>query len=247
MRLAEKAAIVTGSTRGIGRAIAEQLAAEGAKVAICGRKLADAEAVVHAIEQAGGVAAPYQCDVTSSGDVQRLVANVLKDFGRIDILVNNAGITRDTLLLRMSEEDWDLVMDVNVKGMYRFAKAVLRPMLKQRAGRIVNVASVVGLSGNAGQANYAAAKAAVVGFTKSLAREVAPRGITVNALAPGYIETDMTEALTSEQKTSLLATIPLGEIGRPGDIAHAVAFLASDEARYITGHTLVVDGGLVMH
>lgn len=247
MRLAEKAAIVTGSTRGLGRAIAEQLAVEGAKVAVCGRRLSDAEAVATAIESAGGTAVPYQCDVSSTDDVQRLVTGALEQFGRIDILVNNAGITRDTLLMRMSEDDWDQVMDVNAKGMFRFTKAVLRPMLKQRSGRIINVASVVGLSGNAGQCNYAAAKAAVVGFTKSLAREVASRGITVNAVAPGYIETDMTDALSDEQKASLLESIPLGEIGRPSDIAHAVAFLASDEARYITGHTLVVDGGLVMH
>lgn len=247
MRLAQKTAIVTGSTRGIGRAIAERLAALGASVAVCGRNGAQAEEVAAAIVAQGGSAHGFRCDVTSTDDVESLVQRVQEVFGSIDILVNNAGITRDSLLMRMREDDWDHVLDVNLKSIYRCTKAVLRPMLKRRSGRIINITSVVGISGNVGQANYAASKAAVIGFTKSLAREVASRGITVNAVAPGYIETDMTDALDETIKQNIISAIPIGEIGKPEDVAHAVAFLASDEARYITGHTLVVDGGLTMH
>lgn len=246
MRLATKTAIVTGGSRGIGRAIAFRLAELGAAVVLCGRSLQALEAVTSEIESRGGKALAVQCDVAIDADVQGLIDTTLGTFGRIDILVNNAGITRDTLLMRMSESDWDDVMDVNLKGLFRCTKAVLRPMLKQRAGRIINISSVVGLMGNAGQANYAAAKAAVLGFTKSTAREVAARGITVNSVAPGYIETDMTDGLDGDQKERLLAGIPLARMGQPEEIAHAVAFLASDEAGYITGQCLVVDGGLVM-
>ncbi len=246
MRLANKVAIVTGSTRGIGRAVAEHLAKEGAHVAVCGRDGEKAIQVAEAIVEQGGIARGFRCDVTVEEDVQNLVRDVQEAFGSIDILVNNAGITRDTLLLRMKDADWDDVMEVNVKSMYRCAKAVLRPMMKQRSGRIINITSVIGLMGNAGQANYAAAKAAVIGFTKSLAKEAASRGITVNAIAPGYIATDMTDALDEKVRERIIEAIPLGTIGQPEDVAHAVVFLASDEARYITGHTLVVDGGLVM-
>lgn len=246
MRLANKVAIVTGSTRGIGKAVAEHLAAQGARVAVCGRNGEQAAQVAEAIVEQGGTARGFQCDVTLDDDVQNLIRDVQEAFGSIDILVNNAGITRDTLLMRMKEADWDQVMEVNVKSMYRCAKAVLRPMMKQRSGRIINITSVIGLMGNAGQANYAAAKAAVIGFTKSLAKEAASRGITVNAIAPGYIATDMTDSLDEKVRERILAAIPLGTIGQPEDVANAVAFLASDESRYITGHTLVVDGGLVM-
>ncbi len=246
MRLARQAAMVTGSTRGIGRAIAERLAAEGAAVAICGRQREAADAVAEAIRAQGGQALGLALDVASTSSVERAVDQVLEAFGRLDILVNNAGITRDTLLLRMDEADWDQVLDVNLKGAYRCCRAALRPMLKQRSGRIVNVSSVVGLIGNPGQVNYAAAKAGLIGLTKSLAREVASRGITVNAVAPGFIETDMTAALTPTQREAIAGRIPLGRLGRPEDVAGAVVFLVSEDGRYITGHTLVVDGGLAM-
>lgn len=246
MRLSERAAIVTGGSRGIGRSIALHLAEQGAAVVLAGRSSAPLEQVAQEIRSQGGQALPVTCDVTSNDDVERLMAEALDSFGKIDILVNNAGITRDGLLMRMSEEDWDDVLNTNLKGMFRCTKAVLRPMLKARSGRIINISSVVGLMGNAGQANYAAAKAAVLGFTKSVAREVASRGITVNAVAPGYIDTEMTAALGPEQQQKLLSGIPLGRMGRPEDIAYAVAFLAGDEAAYITGQRLVVDGGLVM-
>lgn len=246
MRLSERAAIVTGGSRGIGRSIALHLAEQGAAVVLAGRSSAPLEQVAQEIRSQGGQALPVTCDVTSNDDVERLMAEALDSFGKIDILVNNAGITRDGLLMRMSEEDWDDVLNTNLKGMFRCTKAVLRPMLKARSGRIINISSIVGLMGNAGQANYAAAKAAVLGFTKSVAREVASRGITVNAVAPGYIDTEMTAALGPEQQQKLLSGIPLGRMGRPEDIAYAVAFLAGDEAAYITGQRLVVDGGLVM-
>lgn len=246
MRLATKSAIVTGATRGIGRTIATVLADQGASVVLAGRTRAALDEVADEIRSRGGQALPVTCDVTVGDDVEKLVAATLEAYGRIDILVNNAGITRDGLLMRMSEEDWDAVLDTNLKSVFRCTKAVLRPMLKQRSGRIINIASVVGLIGNAGQANYAAAKAGVEAFTKSVAREVASRGITVNAVAPGYIDTDMTRALSAEQKDRLLAGIPMGRMGTTEEVAHAVAFLAGAEAGYITGQTLVVDGGLVM-
>ena len=213
---------------------------------MAGRTRAALEEAAEEIRTRGGQATAVVCDVTVEGDVEQLVKATLEGYGRVDILVNNAGITRDGLVMRMSEEDWDAVLDTNLKSVYRCTRAVLRPMLKQRAGRIVNIASVVGLTGNAGQANYAAAKAGIVAFTKSVAREVASRGITVNAVAPGYIDTDMTRALSPEQRERILSGIPMGRMGSTEDVAYAVAFLAGEEAGYITGQTLVVDGGLVM-
>ncbi|NLA57847.1 MAG: 3-oxoacyl-[acyl-carrier-protein] reductase [Firmicutes bacterium] len=245
MGLANKVAIVTGGGRGIGQAIALRLAREGAKVAIC--DVQNSEETAARIEQLGGAALALKVDITVESQVKEAVETVLSEWGRIDILVNNAGITRDGLLMRMQESEWDAVLDVNLKGAFLFSRAVLRPMLKQRQGRIISIASVVGLMGNPGQTNYAASKAGLIGFSKSLAREVASRGITVNCIAPGFIASDMTDALNEAQRKALLDQVPLGEIGRPEDVAAAVAFLASDDARYITGQTINVDGGLVMH
>ena len=237
---------MTGSTRGLGRAIAERLSAEGAAVAVTGRQAEAAERVASELRERGGKAIGLPLDVTSPESVKEVVEAVASELGPIDVLVNNAGIVRDTLLLRMTDEDWDAVYETNVKGAYLCSRSVLRGMMKKRWGRIVNLSSVVGLIGNPGQANYAASKAALIGFTKSLAREVASRGITVNAVAPGFIASDMTDALSDEQKAALAKKIPQGRIGRPEEVAGCVAFLASDEAAYITGHTLVVDGGLAM-
>lgn len=247
MTLVGKVALVTGGSRGIGRAIALKLAENGADVAInYAGNTAAAEEVKAAIEQMGRKALLIQCSVADTDGVQAMVNQVVKELGRLDILVNNAGITRDGLLMRMKEADWDDVMNTNLKGVYNCSKAVMRTMMKQKSGRIVNMASVVGEMGNAGQANYAAAKAGVIGFTKSLAKEVASRGITVNAVAPGFIATDMTSVLTDEQKAEMARTIPLGRAGQPQDVANAVLFLVSEEAAYITGQVLNVDGGMVM-
>lgn len=247
MTLVGKVALVTGGSRGIGRAIALKLAENGADVAInYAGNTAAAEEVKAAIEQMGRKALLIQCSVADTDGVQAMVNQVVKDLGRLDILVNNAGITRDGLLMRMKEADWDDVMNTNLKGVYNCSKAVMRTMMKQKSGRIVNMASVVGEMGNAGQANYAAAKAGVIGFTKSLAKEVASRGITVNAIAPGFIATDMTSVLSDDQKAEMARTIPLGRAGQPEDVANAVLFLASEGAAYITGQVLNVDGGMVM-
>ncbi len=246
MKLAEKVAIVTGSTRGIGQAIAEELARQGAKVVISGRNGERARQVAAAIQEAGGEAIAVQADVSHMEDAQQLVKETLDRWGRIDILVNNAGITRDNLLLRMSEEEWDTVLQVNLKGAFNCTKSVTRQMMKQRQGRIINITSVVGQMGNAGQANYAASKAGLIGFTKSVARELASRNITCNAVAPGYIQTDMTAALDDAVKDSLKQQIPLGRLGTPEDVARVVAFLCSDDAAYITGQVINVDGGMVM-
>ena len=247
MTLVGKVALVTGGSRGIGRAIALKLAENGADVAInYAGNTAAAEEVKAAIEQMGRKALLIQCSVADTDGVQAMVNQVVKELGRLDILVNNAGITRDGLLMRMKEADWDDVMNTNLKGVYNCSKAVMRTMMKQKSGRNVNMASVEGEMGNAGQANYAAAKAGVIGFTKSLAKEVASRGITVNAIAPGFIATDMTRVLSDDQKAEMARTIPLGRAGQPEDVANAVLFLASEGAAYITGQVLNVDGGMVM-
>ncbi|MCQ2372502.1 MAG: 3-oxoacyl-[acyl-carrier-protein] reductase [Phascolarctobacterium sp.] len=247
MRLEGKKALVTGASRGIGKAIALALAAEGADVVVnyAGSKAA-AEAVAAEIEAMGRKALVVQADISSNEAATAMVDQAVKEFGRIDILVNNAGITRDGLLMRMKEEDWDAVLTTNLKGVFNCTKAAVKYMMKQKAGHIVSISSVVGLTGNAGQANYAAAKAGVIGFTKAVAKEVAARGITVNAVAPGFIQTDMTAVLNEKQVEAMLATIPLKKLGQPEDIAKAVIFLASDDANYITGQTLHVDGGMVM-
>ncbi|WP_322816480.1 3-oxoacyl-[acyl-carrier-protein] reductase [Chloroflexus sp.] len=245
--LSGRVAIVTGGSRGIGRATAERLAGSGAAVVVNYRgNAAAAEATVAAITAAGGTAIVVQGDVSQPADVEQMVKTTLERFGRIDILVNNAGITRDTLLLRMKESDFDEVIATNLRGVFLCTRAVLRPMTKQRFGRIINITSVVGLTGNVGQANYAAAKAGILGFTKSTAREMASRGITVNAIAPGFIETEMTEALNEEARKAILATIPLGRFGQPAEVAGLVCFLASDAGAYISGQTLTIDGGMVM-
>lgn len=245
--LQEKVALVTGASRGIGRAIALELARHGAKVAVnyAGSE-AKAKEVVEEIEQMGGEAFAVQADVANGEAVEQMVKEVVERFGRIDILVNNAGITRDNLLMRMKEEEWDDVINTNLKGVFHCTKAVTRPMMKQRFGRIVNIASIVGVSGNPGQANYVAAKAGVIGFTKTAAKELASRNITVNAIAPGFITTDMTDRLSEDVRTEMLKQIPLARFGEPEDIAKVVSFLVSDAANYITGQTIHVDGGMVM-
>jgi 3-oxoacyl-[acyl-carrier protein] reductase len=245
INLNDKVAIVTGSGRGIGRAIALKLAENGATI-IVNDIDKSAEAVAEEIKATGKKSLAVTADVTSATDIAKMVDTTIAEYNRIDILVNNAGINRDQLLMRMSEEDWDRVLDVNLRSVFLCTKAVLRPMLKQRQGRIISVASIVGLVGNPGQANYAAAKAGITGLTKSVAREVASRGITVNAIAPGFIDTEMTQKLPENQRQELMTRIPLGCLGTPKDVASAVAFLASDEARYITGQVLTVDGGMTM-
>ncbi|MGB9754319.1 MAG: beta-ketoacyl-ACP reductase [Roseiflexus castenholzii] len=242
-----KIAVVTGGSRGIGRAIATTLAAAGATVVVnYQRNAAAAEETVAAITAADGAAISMQADVSAAEEVERLFKTVIERYGMVDILVNNAGITRDTLLLRMKEDDFDAVIDTNLRGVYLCTKAALRPMTKARSGRIINITSVVGLIGNAGQSNYAAAKAGIVGFTRAVAREMASRNITVNAVAPGYIETELTAGLGDQVRTAILEAIPLGRLGTPQDVANLVCFLASDAAAYITGQTLTVDGGMVM-
>jgi len=241
-----KVAVVTGAGRGIGKAIAVRLAGEGAGVACCGRTLANVEATVAEIAGSGGKAAAYAVDVADSKQVSETCEKILKDFGRVDVLVNNAGVTRDQLLMRMSEEDWDAVLDTNLKGAFNFTKSLTRSFLKQRSGRIINISSIIGLTGNAGQTNYAASKAGLIGFTKSVARELASRGITANAVAPGFIVTDMTQALGAEAQEALKSRIALGRLGTADDVAKAVLFLASDLASYVTGQVITVDGGLAM-
>ena len=242
-----KVAVVTGASRGIGKAIAVKLASKGATVVINYNGSRErAEEVKNEVESAGGKAVIIQCNVADFDACKEFIETVIKEQGRIDILVNNAGITKDGLLMKMSEEDFDKVLDTNLKGTFHTIRAALRQMIRQRSGRIINMASVVGVSGNAGQANYAASKAGVIGLTKTAAREVASRGITVNAIAPGFIETEMTDVLPEDVKENLLASIPLKRMGQTKDIAETVAFLASDKAAYITGQTISVDGGMGM-
>ncbi len=242
--LRDKVALVTGGSRGIGKAIGTHLAGAGAKVALA--DVADIAQIQASADEIGGGAIAVSANVTSPDDCAAAVSQVEDALGPIDILVNNAGITRDGLLIRMDEADWSAVLDVNLKGVFNMTKAVARGMMKRRAGRIVNIASVVGITGNAGQANYSASKAGVIGFTKTVAKELASRGVLANAVAPGFIDTDMTKALPESAREALLKLIPLSRLGSPDDVARAVLFLSSDLASYITGQVVVVDGGMVM-
>ena len=244
--LSNKIALVTGASRGIGQSISMILAQNGAHVVCVSRNINDVQSVADKITHQKFNASAASCDISDSNNVTELVKDIIEKHGRIDILINNAGITRDNLLMRMSEDDWNEVINVNLKAAFTAIKAASRSMIKQRSGRIINISSVVGLMGNAGQANYAASKAGLIGMTKSIAREFASRGITANCIAPGYVETEMSNKLADKVKSSLNEQIPLGRIGNVEDIAYAVAFLASDEASYITGQTLAVDGGMVM-
>lgn len=246
MILRDKTALVTGASRGIGKAIALALASKGANVVLIGTNSSDLNAVADEIKAMGRGASVICGNVADAESVDAFVSKTIEEYGKIDILVNNAGITRDTLLMRMKEEDWDTVLDVNLKGVFLCTKAVSRHMLKQRHGRIINITSVVGITGNPGQCNYAASKAGVIGFTKSAAREFASRNITVNAVAPGFIVTSMTDVLSDQIKENLKQQIPMGRLGLPEDVASTVLFLASDAASYITGQTIAVDGGMVM-
>jgi len=239
-----KVAIVTGAARGIGRNIAEQLAAAGCKVVIADVK--GAEEAAEEMKSKGFEALGLTVNVTESASVEQMVTQTVETFGRLDILVNNAGITRDGLLMRMKEEDWDLVLAINLKGAFNCCKAACRTLMKSPAGRIINIASIVGLIGNPGQVNYSASKAGMIGLTKTLAKELASRKVTVNAVAPGFIQTAMTDQLSEKVREQLLASIPLGEMGTAQDVANAVLFLASDQARYVSGHVLNVDGGMAM-
>lgn len=241
--LSGKVAFVTGGTRGIGFAIASKLSASGARVAISGR---DAGRAAEAAGRLGGEAVGVACDVSDEAQVEAAIAEIESRLGGVDILVNNAGVTRDNILLRLDGAAWDEVLDTNLKGAFHTTRAVIKGMMKRRGGRIINISSIVGLTGNKGQANYAASKAGLIGFTKAVAREYASRGITVNCVAPGYIETDMTNALPEDARKALLDSIALGRLGQPDDIAGAVLYLASDLAAYITGQVLVVDGGMAM-
>ena len=245
MDLSEKVAIVTGGGRGIGRAIALKLAEVGATVVI--NDVGDstpAEGVAEEIRKMGRESLVVLADISQSTEVTSLVDNTIEKYGKVDILVNNAGITRDQLIMRMSDDEWDMVLGINLKGVFLCSKAVLRPMMKQRWGRIISISSIVGLIGNAGQANYASAKAGIIGLTKTIAKEVASRGITANAIAPGFIDTVMTKQLPEERRQELMNQVPLGFLGTPRDVAEVVAFLASEEARYITGQVVTVDGGI---
>lgn len=244
--LTDKVAIVTGASRGIGEAIAKQLSSCGAKIILIARNSDQLVAVKETIISKGGIAESMAGDVSNLNSISEIVTNTIDKWGRIDILVNNAGIARDNIIMRMKEDDWDSVMNINLKGCFNGIKSVARPMIKNKAGRIINITSVIGQIGNAGQSNYAASKAGIMGLTKSMAKELGSRNITVNAVAPGYITTDMTNELNDEVKEQLKSSIPLGRLGTPDDVANLVCFLASDEAGYITGQTFNVDGGMVM-
>lgn len=245
-QLNEKIAVVTGAGRGIGKAIALQFAREGADVVCLSRTAENAEAAAKEVRDLGRKAWAFAVDVSSSEATQQAAANILKETGRVDILVNNAGVTRDDLLMRMSDEAWDTVLDTNLKGAFTLCKAFSRPLMKQRSGCIINISSVIGLMGNAGQTNYAASKAGLIGLTKSIARELAARNVTCNAIAPGFIETDMTAELNEDQKQAILNQIPLRQLGQPEDIALAAVYLAGPGGKYVTGQVLTVDGGMVM-
>ena len=244
--LNDKVAVVTGAGRGIGRAVAIAYARMGADVICVSRTEENSAKVAAEVEELGRKAWAKAVDVSDTAAVEAAAKEILEQAGKVDILVNNAGVTRDNLLMRMSEEEWDTVLNTNLKGAFNFTKAFTRPFMKQRSGRIINIASVIGLIGNAGQSNYAASKAALIGFTKSVAKELAPRGVTANAIAPGFIETDMTAAIPDGHRAEMLKQIPLARFGAPADIARTVAFLAGDAGAYITGQTLVVDGGMTM-
>ena len=244
--LSGKTAVVTGASRGIGAAIAHRLCEAGANVVLCSRSAEAVSQIAEVLKEKGYTALSMAADISQKADVEGLIEKTIAQFSQIDILVNNAGITRDTLLMRLKDEDWDAVLQTNLTGTMYCTRAVLRPMIRQRSGRIINISSVVGLSGNAGQANYAAAKAGIIGLTKATAKEVGARGITVNAIAPGFITTDMTAEIPEKNQEQLLELIPLREFGDPEDVADAVCFLASDAASYITGQILQVDGGMVM-
>ena len=244
--LTDKVAIVTGASRGIGEAIAKQLSSCGAKIILIARNSDQLVAVKETINSNGGIAESIAGDVSNLNSISEIVTNTIDKWGQIDILVNNAGIARDNIIMRMKEDDWDSVMNINLKGCFNGIKSVARPMIKNKAGRIINITSVIGQIGNAGQSNYAASKAGIMGLTKSMAKELGSRNITVNAVAPGYITTDMTNELNDEVKEQMKSSIPLGRLGTPDDVANLVCFLASDEAGYITGQTFNVDGGMVM-
>jgi len=244
--LTDKVAIVTGASRGIGEAIAKQLSSCGAKIILIARNSNQLVAVKETIISNGGIAESIAGDVSNLNSISEIVTNTIDKWGRIDILVNNAGIARDNIIMRMKEDDWDSVMNINLKGCFNGIKSVARPMIKNKTGRIINITSVIGQIGNAGQSNYAASKAGIMGLTKSMAKELGSRNITVNAVAPGYITTDMTNELNDEVKEQMKSSIPLGRLGTPDDVANLVCFLASDEAGYITGQTFNVDGGMVM-
>ncbi|MFC1704552.1 3-oxoacyl-[acyl-carrier-protein] reductase [Candidatus Omnitrophota bacterium] len=246
MKLKDKVALITGSARGIGKEIASQFAKEGAAVIISDINAEMAAETSKELASSGAATDSFAVDVTKLSSVEEMINKILDKFKRIDILVNNAGITKDNLLLRMKEEDWDAVLAVNLKGVFNCTKAVSRVMLKQQQGKIVNIASIIGIMGNPGQANYAASKAGIIGFTKSIAKELASRNISVNAIAPGYIQTEMTKKLTDEQRNKMLTWIPLARLGNPSDVAGASVFLASSDSDYITGQTIVVDGGMAM-
>ena len=246
MILKDKVAIVTGASRGIGEAIARKFCQEGASVMLCSRSAESVAAIAESLSSNGGDAKSTQADISNKADVEALVDLTLQEFSRVDILVNNAGITRDTLFMRMKDEDWDAVIQTNLTGTAYCMRTVIRSMMRQRSGRIINISSVVGVAGNAGQANYAASKAGIIGLTKSVAKEVGSRGITVNAITPGFITTDMTEKIPEAAQQKMLEMIPVGSFGVPEDVAAAALFLASDAARYITGQAIQVDGGMLM-
>ena len=245
--LSNKTAIVTGASQGIGETIAIEMAKSGATVFCLARNKEALDTTIKKITENGGKATAFSCDISNNDDFKSIILNIVKEYGSIDVLVNNAGITKDNLLMRMSDDQWDDVLNINLKGSFTCIRSVIKHMMKKKFGRIINITSIVGITGNAGQANYAASKSGLIGLTKSIAKEVASRGITANCVAPGWIETSMTDQLSTEVKNKFLSQIPAGKIGQSKDIANAVIFLASDEAQYITGQTITVDGGRIIN